>query len=425
MNNVAHENQIKPNRLDRYHQSAVIVSLILLPLPGWPARIGLALLFVFLLRIPTTFNSIRSLLRMPIFLLFICWWLFAAISENWASVPTHSLLANPLLLFVIPSLYPALKRHRKFVLAIGIGAVIHTTIQAISWLGIVENIRYVPLTGRGGLHWYPPFTALWATCAFLLLLGLILNADNWKSRLAPLLIAIPLPLSLVLAGTRVLYIIIPFAIVILMIKLLCLLTNHIQRKTVIIVCIGINLTVVGSLVVPWASPNQNISRLVNEISTSAGNSDGEESDQFVNSVGLRYLWWKSGFKIWKKSAWVGHGNGTSKYQYAIQEAEMPTKYGADVAGFIIADPHSSVLATAMEQGLIGVLLLVSFILLTFSRTWKYAIANPSLVGLAACWLTIIGFSFVHTIQFSDYVSTLVVILFTFTLCMIKEVKSIL
>ncbi len=425
MNNDALENQIKPNRLDHYHQNAALISLILLPLPGLPSQVGLALVFVFLLRIPTTFKSVCTLLKMPVFLLFICWWLFAAISYSWASVTTHSLLASPLLLFVIPSLYPALKQHRKFILAIGIGAVIHTTIQAVCWLGVVEDIRYTPMSKSGVLHWYPPFTALWATCAFMLLLGLILNADTWKNRLAPLLIAIPLPLSLVLAGTRVLYIIIPFVIIFLMIKLLCISTNRIQRKNVIIVCIGIAIIEVGSLLVPWTSPNQNMSNLVNEISTSTGNSGVEESDQFVNSTGMRYLWWKSGFQIWKKAPWAGHGNGTSKYQYAIQEAEMPTKYGADVAGFIIADPHSSILATAMEQGLIGVILLVSFTLLAFSRAWKYATAKSSLVGLSACWLTIIGFSFVHTIQFSGYVSTLVVILATFTLCMTKEEKSLL
>jgi len=364
---------------------------------------------------------------MPIFLLFVIWWLIAVISGTWATHSTQSLLASPVLLLIIPSLFPILKQPRKYILAIGLGAVIHTAIQAITWLGIVEGIRYLPMTISGGLHWYPPFTALWSTCAFLLLLGLILNANSWKMRFVPLLIAIPLPVSLVLAGTRVLYLIIPFAIVFLMVKLLLLSPTRVQKITALSVCTGIIIIGSSFLLIPGSIGNQQLSKLANEVSRSTGNLDSKNEDsrpilksqQFVNSVGLRYLWWDAGFDIWKKSPWLGHGNGSTKYQLAIHEAEIPTKYGADVSGFLIADPHSSILATAIEQGLLGSIAMVLLSLLTFLRSWRRSISTPSLVGLSACWITVIAFSFVHTIQFSDYASTLVAILISFTVCIPK------
>ena len=425
-NNNINNNNI-PNHIHRLHQIAAYVSLVLLPLPGLPAKIGLIILFVGLLRIPTTIKSFGELLKMPIFLLFVIWWLIAVISGTWATHPTQSLLASPVLLLIIPSLFPVLKQPRKYILAIGLGAVIHTAIQAITWLGIVEGIRYLPMTVSGGLHWYPPFTSLWSTCALLLLLGLILNANSWKMRFVPLLIAIPLPVSLVLAGTRVLYIIFPLAIILLMVRLLMLSSTRVQKITTLSVCTGIIIVGLSFLLIPGSIGNQNLSRLANEVSSSTGNSNSRteesrpihKSQQFVNSVGLRYLWWNAGVDIWKKSPWLGHGNGSTKYQLAIHEAEIPTKYGADVSGFLISDPHSSILATAIEQGLLGSTAMALLSLLAFLRSWRRSISTPSLVGLSACWLTVIAFSFVHTIQFSDYASTLVVILVSFTVCIPK------
>jgi O-antigen ligase len=368
---------------------------------------------------------------MPVFLLFVFWWLAAFISEAWACNPTYSLLASPLLLLIIPALLPVLKQPRTYILAIGAGAVLHTAIQAITWFGLVRDERHAPMTVSGGLHWYPPFTALWSTCAFLLLLGLILNANSWKHRLVPLLLAIPLPFSLLLAGTRILYILIPLVIFILMIKLVLISTTRIQKQRAVVVCLGIIIVDICVMFAPWSIANQRLSYLVNEVSKSTSNSNSQTQEdleskhfnQFENSVGMRFLWWKSGFEIWRKSPWIGHGNGTSKYQFAIHESEIPSKYGANVSGFIIADPHSSLLTTAMEQGLLGVIPLLLFTSFAFIRSWRYARAIPSLVGLSACWVTIIGFSFVHTVQFDNYGASLVVIFITFAICMVKDTAS--
>lgn len=96
---------------------------------------------------------------------------------------------------------------------------------------------------------------------------------------------------------------------------------------------------------------------------------------------------------------------------------MPTKFGADVEGFLISDVHSSILATAIEQGLLGVITMMLFVLFAFVRSWKFVIATPSLVGLGAIWFTLTGFSFAHTLQFSQYGATLVAVIVAFTLCL--------
>jgi O-antigen ligase len=135
----------------------------------------------------------------------------------------------------------------------------------------------------------------------------------------------------------------------------------------------------------------------------------------VNSFGLRYVWWHGGFEIWKDSPWIGYGGGSTFKQFARIESKIPTELGADVEGFITPEPHSSILATAIEQGLLGIVLMASFGLMACIHSIRYAYKNPSIVGLSAAWFIVIVFSLAHTIQFSSYASTLVVILTALTL----------
>jgi hypothetical protein len=294
------------------------------------------------------------------------------------------------------------------------------------WFGVLQGVRYKPMTLSGGLHWYPPFTALWSVAALLLLLGLILTAKSWRSRLVPLLLAMPLPVSLLLSGNRALLLAVPIAIVVLAAQLIATASTRRQRISILTTCAAIIIADISSMVIPGVLPNQRVSMLADQIA-STGRSHAsppelsqaineeeairrQQVDQYVNSVGLRYVWWRAGIGIWTRSPWIGHGAGSTMDQFAIQEARMPTNLGADVEGFITPEPHSALLATAIEQGLLGITLMVSFTVLAFLRAWKCALSTPSLAGLGATWTLVIIFSVAHTLQFSNYTVSLLAVL---------------
>ena len=97
--------------------------------------------------------------------------------------------------------------------------------------------------------------------------------------------------------------------------------------------------------------------------------------------------------------------------------------GTDVEGFITPEPHSTMLATAIEPGLIGIALMFAFASLGLLRSIQCVRNSPSLIGLSAAWFTVIVFSLAHTIQFSTYASTLIIILTTLTLGLTQKTQK--
>jgi O-antigen ligase len=133
-------------------------------------------------------------------------------------------------------------------------------------------------------------------------------------------------------------------------------------------------------------------------------------DKYHNSVGLRMLWWNAGIRIWTDKPWIGHGDGSTRDQLAIQETKMPVEQGASTDGFIIVDPHSSILATAIDQGLVGVVLLVTFVLIAIVTEFTRNYSSRLLVGLGPAWILVTIFALFHTLQFSNYTASLISIL---------------
>ena len=424
--------------LFQLHFSIGLLALSLLALPGVPANIGIALLALTLLRLPTTIKTLSILFREPLFLLLIAWWSFALLSISWSDNPEKNLLANPYLLLIIPALYPLLQESKNAILALGLGVAIHTGIQGLMWLGVMDGIRYAPRTLSGGLHWYPLFTALWSTVILLLLLGLLLTAKSKRDIRFSFLLLLPIPLSLLLAGNRTIFILLPIALIILAVKLFLFLPSKRKRIQAIAVCALIVLVGIGVLVLPGTSPSRRISAIFKQVyyTTEIGQPEKPSApnqvmrdirkrrvDRYVNSYGLRYVWWRGGFEIWKGSPWIGYGGGSTFKQFARIEAKMPTELGADVEGFITPEPHSTMLATAIEQGLVGIALMFAFASLGLLRSIQCVRNSPSLIGLSAAWFTVIVFSFAHTIQFSTYASTLIIILTTLTLGLTQKTQK--
>ena len=428
----------KPTVLSNFHTTLGIIALILLPLPGKPAYIGMLLLILPLLRLPTTLKTLCAFLQKPIVLFLLVWCLFAYISILWSENPNRSLLTSPLILIIIPSLYPLKEKSKYLILALGFGVAIHTTIQVLMWLGVMHGVRYGPGTISGGLHWYPPFTALWSSASMFLLLGLAFTTPSRRTAVLATLLLIPVPLSLLISGNKTVFFVIPIATIFLAIQCVSLTKTRRKRIAIIVICsFIIFITICFSFVPGTTVSKRNAVLLKQTMKATNLNKPQHQSkkktlpkelrevrvDRYVSSFGLRYVWWRAGYIIWKESPWIGHGAGASLKQFAWAESQIPTERGADVEGFITPEPHSSILATAIEQGLLGILLITSSVLFALIRSWRFMSANPSLIGLSAAWVSVIAFGFVHTIQFSTYASTLILVLFVFTLYQYPKVEK--
>jgi len=406
--------------IDSFLQFITYFGLVLIPLPGTCANLGLLLLSLSLLRLPTTVQTIKYLIKKPLFILFMSWWLFALFSSMWAAPTSISLLANPLYILIVIAIWPLVKRPRLIILPLGFGVAIHTAIQLITWLGLVEGIRFKPFTLSGGLSWYPPFTALWGAVLFLLLLGIVLSSKTWKARTLPLLLLLPIPLSLLLAGNRSVFIVLPIMILLLIPRLVKFTLIKKQRVYITAICTIMFLLTVGLLLWPGSLPNERMKLLINQATKTfepqlKQNESFKGVDKYHNNVGLRMLWWNAGIRIWINKPWIGHGDGSTRDQLAIQETKMPVEQGASTDGFIIVDPHSSILATAIDQGLVGVVLLLTFVLIAIVTEFTRNYISRLLVGLGPAWILVTIFALFHTLQFSNYTASLISILVSLSL----------
>jgi hypothetical protein len=133
-------------------------------------------------------------------------------------------------------------------------------------------------------------------------------------------------------------------------------------------------------------------------------------NRFDTSSGKRVIWWHAGWELLKDRPFIGHGAGSIRRSLAMKEAEMPSQWGAGVPGFITWNPHASLVATAIEQGGLGVLLLLAIAIGVAIGAWRRGRTCAALIGLGPAWIGLLLFSFTHAVLLEFYTSVLVSIL---------------
>jgi O-antigen ligase len=124
------------------------------------------------------------------------------------------------------------------------------------------------------------------------------------------------------------------------------------------------------------------------------------------SIGLRVLWWNATGHILMDAPVFGHGAGSTRNQLARAERTLPPDLAAGIDNFIIEDPHSSLLATAIEQGLLGATVLLSCIGTALWMCIRATIRDVRHLGLAAAWCVLCAGALVHTLQFTPWMAAL-------------------
>jgi len=402
----------------KLHLFLMLLSIVLLCIPGKTSTIGFYLSVTSLLWLPTTIESVSNLVRNPIVILLSLWWAFALLSKAWSEHVDHSLLTSISVLLIIPAIYPLKNKPKLIILSLGVGTAIHTVFQYLMWSDVIDGIRYAPWKISGGLHWYTPFTAMWSASVLFLLFGALLTEKTKMGLVWFGLLLFPPLVSLFLADNKTVYIITPLMVLLVAFKLKSFFYSKLHKRISVSVCSIILVSVLITLFIPGTRPNKRVAGLIKNASKITDfiihndnqSLENNEVDIFVSTFGLRYVWWVGGIEVWKESPWIGNGSGSTFYEFAKVESKLPTALAAGVEGFITPEPHSSLLATAIEQGLLGIMLMIGFATMAIVKSWKLASIVPALLGLNAAWLIVIFMGAVHTLQFSFYASTLIMIL---------------
>jgi O-antigen ligase len=133
----------------------------------------------------------------------------------------------------------------------------------------------------------------------------------------------------------------------------------------------ISLVVVGLAVAP--SSNQRIKQAVYELENAQNTSD-------YTSMGIRVIFWENTIKLIKKHPIIGYGTGAFEAAYTLQ-----VEGGTGLNGLVTADPHNQFMKIMGENGLIGLILFLGFLISVF----RMKASTPYLIlglGAASAWI---------------------------------------
>jgi len=452
--NAPHRNQTdRAAPLNRGQWITLIgLAIVALPTPwGW---IGLGLACAgSLLHPKTLWISTGALLGRPVIRLWLAWWLTIAASMVWSP---DLRLAHPeplLMLLLIPAVASFRTHRNAVVLAIAMGISINVCVQLMHWTGWMKGDRYPSGWVSGGLFDYPPFAAIWTAVVLLLLLPMLSDGRSWPRALGFSVLAGLCMIGAHIASSKIA--LLTGGVCVLLVGPVLMLrrstlpgrvaVGSVVAATIAIViwhCLRSNTLIhhrfsalsrqiaaattaheepvtdhAGKTPVDVTSPtgegqpSMPTSAVATQTPapappTTRRNPSRKQQTRMQSSLGLRVLWWNATSHIVIEAPVFGHGAGSTRDQLARAERTLPPDLAAGIDNFIIEDPHSSLLATAIEQGLLGVGLLLACICTAFWVSLRATFRDVRHIGLAGAWFALAAGALVHTLQFSPWMTAL-------------------
>ena len=146
-----------------------------------------------------------------------------------------------------------------------------------------------------------------------------------------------------------------------------------------------------------------------------GQCEGTMAHRGDSGGGLRVLWWHAGWVLLQDKPLTGHGAGSIRVSLARKEADMPSAWGAGASGFITWNPHSTWVATAIEQGIPGVALLGIACIGGAMAGWRRGRRCFTALGLGPAWIAALLFSVTHAVLLEPFTAILIAILVAATI----------
>jgi hypothetical protein len=408
--------------LDRLHLGTIV--LVGLPTPiAWYGLAGALLLAC--IQPGRTLTSLRTLLRSPLLVLWIAWWAWMALSMTWAPEGATLRVEPFIMLLLIPAMAP-LRRHATAVVwCLGIGLFANLIVQVLEWTGLMTDARYGPWYVSGGLEDYPAFTAAFCTVVLVLLLPLLPGTSpRWRIA-AGTALAVGCLAGVLLSGSKI--VLVAGGGAIAMLCLIMLLRRNDRTGYMLLA----GLLLMGTGGITWVALdeqnflNHRFAMLAKQFrATTGGQARRLDDTSMDTSAGLRVLWWNAAISIVKESPAGGFGAGSTRGQLARVEERLPQHLGAGIDGFISIDPHSTIGATAIEQGLVGLALLFGTALTAAWVSIRAVLRDLRHTGPLAAWCVLGAVAVVHTLQFSPWMTALGSILVLQTLWIARPLKPI-
>ncbi len=393
------------------HIGCLAVALVLLPMGGLTDTWGLILLgLAAVMALPECISRWRFLAARPTLLLWLAWWALAFVSITWSTDPSQAMQQGGWGLLAVPAMVPVIDRPRWWILPLAVGVAAQAVIQVLGWHGLVEDSPYPPSVATGGLYSYLPLVGLWAATSMVLLCPLLVSLRTSVWRAIVLLLIVAAAISLLLTMNRTSWIIAGIGLILIAIRSIRFLPR-IKRQWPWIGCILIVLaaTLVAAFTqFDFSKRAAHTHRDVESFTTT--DLSPQDVGRFDSSIGRRVLWWHAGWELLGDRPFIGHGAGSIARSLATKEAEMPSQWGAGVTDFITSNPHASLVATAIEQGGLGVLLLLAIAIGVAIGAWRRGRTCAALIGLGPAWIGLLLFSLTHAVLLEPYTSVLVSIL---------------
>lgn len=397
---------------DRVHWVMAIVAMALQPVHPIPAAIGQAVVIVYaFMRLHATWRGALPLLRSPLVLVSLLIPLWTAIAITWSPDPTvglEDLVPLRFALFAL-ALWPLRDRAWSLLLALAAGCAFQAFVQLAMFVGLVPNLaaRYEAWQQTGGLGKHPGNASLFAATLLPLLLGRMLV--NPRRRATSVILFVLGAASVVLAGNRTHFLVVPVALVIVVLRVVV--TRRFLRErwrtTLAAGVVGLLLLAAVPVVAPKALVTDRLDALIGEVERAVV--DGK----YQSSGGKRLYWWLETMPVIAQAPVLGHGTGSTK---SAMRDHLTASRGADEAErFVTDNPHSTLLSEGIERGLVGILLWVGLAVFGLVGARRVSNLEPWLTGLPAAWLILIGYGLSSSVQLSGINTAVLAILLFLTL----------
>ncbi|MDP7030563.1 MAG: O-antigen ligase family protein [Phycisphaerales bacterium] len=377
--------------LSRLHRVVACVGVAALPIAGGFDTVGLALLTA------AAALGIPLLLRTPGGLswwlagVWLAWWAMAAASLAWSTAPQDAALQSAWPLVILPALAPLRERPACWLWALGLGVAAQSIIQTALWqFG----------SGPDGLHWYPPYTGMWAAAGVMLLIGLARTRRSTLPRLAAVVLTAAALAGVLLSSSLACWASLGAGGVILAWRWAS--TSAYWRSVCWVAVIGLGAGAAITLPHMW----QQVRTAGHDLEQASRPIETEGPAALDSGVGLRVAWWHAGWVALQDRPLAGSGAGSVERTLAELEANMPSRWGAAVPGFLTRNPHCSLISTAIEQGGIGVVLLLGAAAGGLVASWRLGGRRRVLCGLTAAWGTLLVSGVTHAVLLEPYTAAL-------------------
>ncbi len=392
---------------DRVHFWIAVLAMAMQPIHPIPAAVGQGMVIVYgLLRLHATWRGAMPLLRSSLVVIAIlipCW---TAIAVSWSAEPRvglADLLPLRFPLFAL-CLWPVRDRVGPLLFALAAGCAIQALVQASMFVGLVPNLNpdYEAWTQTGGLGKHPGNSALFAAVVLPILLGRLLIVED--RRLRTVLLALLCAVSVVLAGNRTLFLVVPVALAVAVLRVVVSrrFVHARWRSTLVAGGCAVLVLVAAPIVAPNSLVMKRVEAMVGEIERAFV--DG----QYQSSGGRRLYWWREALLVIGDAPVLGHGSGsTESAMLAHLEASRSEE---EVDRFATDNPHSTLVTEGIERGAIGVLLWVGLAVSGLLAARRVSNVELHLTGLVAAWLVLIGYGLSSSVQLSGINTAVLAIL---------------